>query len=167
MYNKILNFKRFITPRNIAIGLGVFGIFSTVKTMYKKRNRNIFVSYHSKNDAKYKNLLNAWKKNKDFEFDFHDHSVGISIKTNNESRIKAGITQKLNNSNLILCIVGEETHLRPMVNWELEKAKELNKKVIIVKIKSYYKSPKCLLNSKIKIINGFKKEAILKEIYNS
>ncbi len=159
--------KILLTPKNILIALGTTIAWGIGRSLYKKRNRKIFVSYHSKNDAKYKSLLNAWQKNKDFEFDFHDNSVGVSIKTNNESRIKAEITKKLNKSNLVLCIVGEKTYLRPMVNWELEKAKELDKKLIIVKIKSYYKSPKCLLNSKIRIINSFKKDAILKEIYKS
>jgi hypothetical protein len=143
----------------------MFGIVGWL--LYKQRKRKIFVSYHSKNDSKYKNLLNAWQKNQDFEFDFHDTSVGVSIKTTNESRVKAGITRKINESNLILCIVGEETHQRPMVNWELEKAKELGKKLIIVKIKSHYKAPECLLGSNIKILNRFKKEEIIEEIYKS
>lgn len=164
MYNKILNFQRYLTPKNIVAGLSTLAI---AIHLYKKRKRRIFVSYHSKNDAKYKNLLNAWQKNQDFKFDFHDTSVGVSIKTTNESRIKAGITRKLNESNLVLCIVGEETHQRPIVNWELEKANELGKKIIIVKIKSNYKSPEYLLNLGVTMIKGFKKEEILKEIYKS
>jgi len=164
MYNKVLNFKRLLTPKNILIGIGVFGL---IRIAYKKRKRKIFVSYHSKNDAYYKSLLNAWQKNSDFEFDFHDTSVGISIKTNNESRIKAGITKKLNQSNLVLCIVGKETNTREWIDFELKKAKELGKKIIIVKIKSNYKSPKCLLNLGVTMIKGFKKEPILKEIYKS
>jgi hypothetical protein len=150
------------------IRLGAIALLGmTGWSLYKKRKRKIFVSYHSKNDARYKNLLNAWQNNQDFEFDFHDNSVGISIKTDKEDRIKAGITSKLNKSNLLLCIVGKETHLRPMVNWELEKAKELGKKIIIIKIQYHYKTPKCLLSSNTKIINGFKKEEIVKEIYRS
>jgi|GEM_PF-2221910 len=162
MFN--LRIKKILTLKNIGI-ITIFGIMG--RTLYKKRKRKIFVSYHSKNDAYYKSLLNAWQKNSDFEFDFHDTSVGISIKTNNESRIKAGITKKLNQSNLVLCIVGKETNTREWIDFELKKAKELGKKIIIVKIKSNYKSPKCLLNLGVTMIKGFKKEPILKEIYKS
>ena len=147
--------------------LSIIGISLTSYYLYKKRKRKIFVSYHSKKEAKYKNILKAWQKNSNFDLDFHDKSVGISINTNNESRIKAGITKKLNESNLVLCIVGEETHLRPMVNWELQKAKELHKKILIVKTNSKYKTPTCLLNSNFTILNSFKKEEIIKEIYKS
>jgi len=80
--------------------LSIIGISLTSYYLYRKRKRKIFVSYHSKKEAKYKNILKAWQKNSNFDLDFHDKSVGISINTNNESRIKAGITKKLNESNL-------------------------------------------------------------------
>lgn len=147
--------------------LPIIGISLTSYFLYKKRRRKIFVSYHSKKEAKYKNMLKAWQKNSNFDLDFHDKSVGLSINTNNESRIKAGITKNLNESNLILCIVGEETHQRPMINWELEKAKELNKKILVVKTNNKYKTPECLLGSNIRIIKKFEKDLILKEIYKS
>lgn len=147
--------------------LSIIGISLISYFFYKKRRRKIFVSFHSKNEAKYRNMLKAWQKNSNFDLDFHDKSVGISINTNNESRIKAGITKKLNESNLVLCIVGEETHQRLMVNWELKKAKELHKKILIVKTNSKYKTPTCLLNSNLTILNSFNKEEIIKEIYKS
>lgn len=152
---------------NIKNILSIVGVSSFIYYIFRKRKRNIFVSYHSKNDAKYKSLLCAWQKNEYFEFDFHDKSIGISINSTNDSRIKAGITKKINESNLILCIVGKETHERPMVNWELEKAKELDKKIIVVKTNSKYKTPSCLLNSGIKILNKFEQKSIIKEIYKS
>lgn len=147
--------------------LPIIGISLTSYFLYKKRRRKIFVSYHSKKEAKYKNMLKAWQKNLNFDLDFHDKSVGISINTNNESRIKAGITKNLNESNLVLCIVGEETYQRPMINWELDKAKELGKKILVVKTNSKFKVPKCLLNSGIIILKKFEKEAILNAIYKS
>lgn len=148
MIKKVLHNKKFWIASSILVVVGI-------RHLYKKRNRKIFVSYHSKNDARYKNMLSAWNNNQEFEFSFDDKSVGISINSTDDSRIKAGITRKLNKSNLVLCIVGEETHKRPMVNWELQKAKELNKKIIVVKTKNYYKTPSCLLNSNIKILNKF------------
>lgn len=144
--------------------LAVGGYF--LKTLYTNRKRKIFISFHSKNDAKHKNLLNAWQENQDFEFNFHDKSVGISINSDNKDVIKKEISKKLNEANLIFCIIGERTNERAWVNWELEKAKELNKKIIATKIKHNYKSPKCLLNSGIQFIK-FEQEAILEAIRKS
>ena len=129
---------------------------------YKSRKRRIFVSYHSIKDANYKTMLNAWKMNDNFAFDFDDHSVGISINSEDESYIKKVITDRLHESNLVLCIIGKKTYERPFIDWELQKAKKLNKKIIAVKIKNNYKAPKCLLNSNIKFYK-FSKENTLKD----
>ena len=147
-----------------AIATTVVGYF--IYNKYKSRKRKIFVSFHSKRDAKYRNILKAWQKNKDFEFDFYDTSVGVSIKSEDDATVKRVISRKVNESNLILCIIGEETHKRPMVNWELEKAKELNIKIIASKIENHYKAPKCLLNSNIKF-EKFSEKNINAAIKNS
>ena len=134
--------------------------------LWKKRKRRIFVSYHSKNDAQYRKTLNMWSKNENFDFDFDDNSVGISINSESESVIKRGISRKINESNLIICIIGEDTHKRPLVNWELEKAQKLNKKIIPIKIKHNFKAPKCLLNQGINFIK-FEQKSIQNAIFKS
>lgn len=133
---------------------------------YKSRKRRIFISYHSQKNAQYKYTLNMWAKNQSVKFDFYDFSVGVSIKSKNESYIKKVITKKLNESNLVLCIIGEETHEREFIDWELEKAKELQKKIIAVKVNHRFKAPECLLNSNIKFEKYTRKD-IFKAIKNS
>lgn len=134
---------------------------------YKNRKRRIFVSYYHADDAKYKNTLKLWSKNSKFKFDFHDHSADVSIKSQNEGVIRQVISKKINQSNVVLCIVGENTHTREWVDWELKKAKELNKRIIVVKIKSTNKSPKCLLNSGVTFVKAFKEKDILDAINKS
>ncbi len=144
--------KEYLTLKNLIIFTGFSAIYTLISQKYKKRKRKIFVSYHYSKDSNYKNTLKMWAKNENIDFDFNDASVDIGIKSENESVIKQVISRKTNESDLVISLIGEETHLRPFVNWELEKAKELNKTIIAVKIKNNYKAPKCLLNSDIKFI---------------
>lgn len=53
----------------------------------------------------------------------------MSINTDKGDRIKAGITRKLNESNLVLCIVEEETYLDLQCNGNLKKQKSLGKRL--------------------------------------
>ncbi|NOR57661.1 MAG: TIR domain-containing protein [Sulfurimonas sp.] len=157
MMKELLNKKTFL------FGVAAL-ITSALAYIYKNRKRRIFVSYYHAEDSKYKNTLKMWSKNSDFNLDFYDHSADVSIKSTNEGVIRQVISTKINKSNLVICIVGKNTHSRKWVNWELEKAKKLNKRIIAVKIKSTYKSPEALLNSGTKFINSFNKKDILNAI---
>lgn len=96
--------------------------------------KKIFISYDYDNDKKYKNILKAWDANGTFDFSFHDYSADVSIKSTNASVIKSAISAKINHATYFLCIVGTETHKSDWVKWEIEKAVELNKKIVAVKM---------------------------------
>lgn len=95
--------------------------------------KNIFISYDYDNDRAYKNLLLAWDAHKQFEFDFTDHSADISINSTDAAVIKRAISYKISNADYFLCIVGKNTYGSNWVDWEIKKAVELKKKIIIVK----------------------------------
>jgi len=107
-------------------------------------SKTVFVSYHSaKEDTNHKNLLVAWSKNDNGHFDikFDDTSVGVSINSTNATYIKSVIKRKISDSSVFLCLIGENTHNSDWVKWEIDKAIELNKKIVAVKIDSTYTSP--------------------------
>ena len=131
---------------------------------YKNRKRKIFVSYYYADNHNYKNTLKMWCKNDEVDFHFYDESADVSIKSTDDGVIRQVISRKVNKSDLILCIIGEKTHKRKWVDWELEKAKDLNKRIIAVKIKSTYKSPESLLNSGVTFVKSFKQKDILNAI---
>lgn len=108
--------------------------------------KNIFISYDYDNDRAYKNLLLAWDAHKKFEFNFTDHSADISINSTNAAVIKRAITIKINNAKYFLCIVGKNTYKSNWVGWEIKKAVELKKKIIIVKTNKENLSPPSALN---------------------
>jgi len=63
------------------------------------------VSYDYDNDKRYRYLLSAWDANKQFDFEFDDHSTPY-INSEDAGRIKAAIAAKMKNANCLLVIVG-------------------------------------------------------------
>ncbi len=108
--------------------------------------KKVFISYDYDNDKEYKNLLKAWDANNKFDFNFHDHSADVSIDSTNAAAIKRAISAKIGSATYFLCLIGDKTHKSSWVKWEIEKAVELKKKIVSVKIKSTYKSPSEILS---------------------
>lgn len=132
--------------------------------------KKVCVSFDYENDRHYKNLLAAWDANSDFEFSFNDVTP-TEINSNDYSRVKAVLTQKISAATYLVVIVGQhanDNHPRKTeigdinwINWEINKAKELKKKLIGVKINKYYESPTALLNSGAKWAMSFSQKDII------
>jgi len=126
--------------------------------------KKIFISYDYDNDKHYKNLLLAWDKNSEFDFGFSDQSADVSIQSTDAAAIKRAISAKINAATYFLCIVGEKTSRSSWVSWEIEKAKELNKKLVAVKTSSGNTTPSELLNAGASWAMSFTFDAIKKAI---
>lgn len=135
--------------------------------------KKVCISFDYEHDKNYKNLLKAWDANTNFEFTFNDKTPD-EINTNNYSVVKGVLTKKIDSATYLLVIVGKYANqLHPRkdeigyinwINWEVSKAKELNKKLVAVKIDSSYKIPQALLNSGAKIAYSFTQESIIKAL---
>lgn len=108
--------------------------------------KKVFISYDYDNDRKYKNMLLAWDANSEFDFGFSDQSADVSIDSTDAAAIKRAISAKINDATYFLCLVGETTHKSSWVAWEIEKAVELKKKIVAVKISSTNTTPSGLYN---------------------
>ena len=138
--------------------------------------KKVCVSFDYENDRHYKNLLKAWDANSDFDFSFNDVTP-TEINSNNYSRVKAVITQKIDSATYLLVLVGKhanDTHPRKSeigcknwLNWEIKKAKELNKKIIGVKLDRSYTAPDELYGSGVSWALSFSQESIIKAINNA
>lgn len=129
----------------------------------------VFVSYRADDEGnRHKNLLVAWSKNKSRfpEIKFYDQSVGVSIKSEDANYIKRVIIDRIKKSDVFLCLIGENTGDSDWVNWEIEKASELNKKIVAVKIKKHYTTPLNLYGIGAKWALDFTYEAILGALEN-
>lgn len=135
--------------------------------MYKKK---VCISFDYEDDRQYKSLLEAWDANTNFEFSF-DNLTPTEINSDDYSRVKAVITQRINSADYLLVVIGKnanknhprrnEIGYKNWMNWEIAKAKELGKKLVAVKINSLYQSPDEILSSGAKWSMSFSKDGII------
>lgn len=135
--------------------------------------KKVFVSFDYENDKHYKFLLEAWDKNPNFDFTFADISSN-EINSDNVSRVKAGLTNKINESTRVLAIIGKEANKRHpdfqligdinWINWEINNAKKLGKKLVGVKIDRSYESPLAIKDCNASWAVSFTQDAILKAL---
>ncbi len=124
----------------------------------------IFISYDYDNDKHYKNLLVAWDKNSEFDFSFYDESVDVSVDSTDAAAIKRVISARIGGATHFLCLVGKKTQRSGWVAWEIEKAKELKKKLVAVKIDRENTSPSGLIGAGVSWAMSFTFDSIKKAI---
>ncbi len=139
-------------------------------------NKKVFVSFDYENDKHYKFLLNAWSSNSNFDFKFSDKSAH-EINSYNVSRVKAGLSTKIGDATYVLAIIGNEANKlhkdRELIgdlnwiNWEINKAKVLRKKLVAVKIDRSYGSPYAILNSNASWAMSFNQDSIIRALSNA
>lgn len=135
----------------------------------------VCVSFDYENDKYSRNAIRLWNENKYIDFDIIDKTPS-EIDTYNISRIKAGLTTKISESNILLVISGDyintlhrnrrEIGCINWQNWECQKALELNKKIILVKLKSSNEIPEELLGESREDVVGLELDKINRAISN-
>ena len=135
----------------------------------------ICISFDYENDKYSRFTIRLWNTNKNIDFDIIDKTPN-EIDTNNISRIKAGLTTKISESNILLVISGDDINAphknRSEIgcinwqNWECKKALELDKKIILVKLHSNNSIPTELLGEKREDVIGLELDKVKKAISN-
>ena len=128
--------------------------------------RKVFISFDY-DDIHYKNLLVAWDRNGYFDFSFYDGSVTVPVNSESAGPIRRVISQRIATCPRFLCIVGEHTYRSDWVAWEIDKAVELGRRLVAVKIKRSNTSPANLLNAGATWALSFTFDAIKKAFDNS
>jgi hypothetical protein len=86
-----------------------------------------YLCFDGDNDIHYFFLMKAWHHNqreffKDFSF-FDAHEINYARDTSKEESIKKQLLERLNNTNLFVLLIGEQTKfLYKFVRWEIEQA---------------------------------------------
>lgn len=130
---------------------------------------NVCISFDYENDKNSRNAIRLWNANKNIDFNINDKTPR-EIDTYRIDRIKAGLTSKISESDVLLVISGQYMNSlhrdRNLIgsinwqNWECKKALELNKKIILVKLSATSAIPEELYGEARLDVNGLELEKI-------
>ncbi|RYE52843.1 MAG: TIR domain-containing protein [Sphingobacteriales bacterium] len=101
----------------------------------ENKRRHLFISHHHQDDAEVTKLTNLLAKRGD---DIRNSSV--RMKPENQRRmdekrvsdevIKRILRIKISWASTVVVLIGKDTHTRPWVNWEIDKANEQGKRIV-------------------------------------
>ena len=101
----------------------------------ENNRRHVFISHHHADDAEVSNLTSLLAKK---GYDIRNSS--IRAKPANQRRLEQGLIteetlkrllrMKISWASVVVVLIGKETHARPWVNWEIEQAQKLNKRIV-------------------------------------
>lgn len=94
----------------------------------EKKMPRVFISFHIEDEAQV-NLLRYQAKTSD-QIEFIDYSVKEPF----DDKWKTRCTERIKQSSVVVIAIGEDTHSREAVLWEIRKAHELGKPVIGMRI---------------------------------
>ena len=97
--------------------------------------RHVFISHHHADDSQVSGLTNLLARN-----GYEIRNSSIRAKPANQRRldekrvsdrtIKRLLRMKMAWASTVVVLIGKETHKRPWVDWEINKAKELGKRIV-------------------------------------
>ena len=98
--------------------------------MRKSKTKNIFISHYHKDD---KHVQQLKKRLKDAGYNIRNSSVDSTKYKNTKPStkyIQRHLSRCIRWSGTFICLIGEKTHSRPWVNFEIKQANKYGKKVV-------------------------------------
>jgi hypothetical protein len=105
-----------------------------------------YICYDYDNDSHYKDSLSKWKYDAEIDFSFYEMTRNVSVESDDAEEIKRIILERIGEATYFLCLIGRQTYTNDWVAWEIEKAVELGKRLVIVQILPEYSPPDAILN---------------------
>jgi hypothetical protein len=125
--------------------------------------KNVFFSFDYDNDRHYSDLTRAWDASPDYDFSFHETYPKMAVDSMDAEATKRVLAQKIRTATHLLCIIGKYTY-SGWVPWEINKAKELKKKLVGVKINRDNTTPAALVGSGAAWAMSFTLDEVLKAL---
>jgi MTH538 TIR-like domain (DUF1863) len=127
---------------------------------YHPRRRRVFLSFHGEDLAQVRGFrLMAHAPN--VEVDFFDRNLE-PINSAHIPYVKQGILEKIRRAEVVICLIGNGTAWREMVDWELNRAVELGKGVCGVRLKrSHGRTPPLLMQIRAPVASWGDTQAII------
>ena len=99
------------------------------------KRRHVFISHHHADDAKVDQLTDLLRRR-----DNDVRNSSVRMKPANQRRMDEGrvkdetirrlLRMKISWATTVVVLIGNETHSRPWVNWEIEEAKRQGKRIV-------------------------------------
>jgi hypothetical protein len=111
------------------------------------KKRRVFLSFHS-DDLRKVQGVRLMFHNSSLELDLDDTISRRAVRSENESYVKTALRQRIVNSDVVVCIVGNGTGWRDWVDWELKTALEEGIPICGLRIPETYGRIPDLLNDR-------------------
>lgn len=99
------------------------------------KQKNVFISHHHGDDRHVDSFQGMLGRG-----DYHVRNSSVRMKPANERRVKEGrvsdntikrlLRMKMRWASTVVVLIGPKTHTRPWVNWEIEQAHKLGKRIV-------------------------------------
>ncbi len=104
------------------------------------KRRHLFISHHHQDDAEVTNLTNLLASK---GYDIRNSSVRmkpenqrrVEEKRVSENVIERILRMKISWATTVVVLIGKDTHTRPWVNWEIDRANEQGKRIVGVYVR--------------------------------
>ncbi|MCD9576335.1 TIR domain-containing protein [Flavobacterium soyae] len=99
-------------------------------------SKNVFISHHHKDDQSVSDFTKLLKGK---DYDLRNSSIRITKEKNKErlenkqipkATLERLLTMKMRWAGTVVVLIGSQTHSREWVNWEIEQASKLGKRII-------------------------------------
>ena len=122
--------------------------------------RHVFLSFVEE-DLDLVRLFRGQAKNENNELEFSDYSVQEPFDSLNAAYIQGQITNLINRASVAVCLIGNTTHRSRWVDWEMEKAQELGKGIVGVRLHSTFQDvPPSIFNFDYDVVDWDIREII-------
>ena len=135
--------------------------------------KKVFVSYDYSTDKHFKQLLESWEEDPEFEFQFCIEPP-LDINTENIAHVKAELTARIHSASHTLVIVGkhankDDRHAKLIghknwINFEIFHSRQHQNKIVAVKLDVNHELPDELLKAHVAWAPEFKKEHVIKAL---
>ena len=114
--------------------------------------RRVFLSFDS-DDIQQIRGLRFLVANPNYDLEFYDESLKISIDSHQAEYIKTVIRDKIKRASVTLCLVGHNTHKSSWVDWELNESERQDNSIVAMMLKGVDKAifPKYLRDNSITV----------------
>ena len=95
-----------------------------------------YVSFDADTDMHYYRLMQAWKSNRNIDFNFYNvHDINPNPRLTSEVSIKRQLQRRFADTKNFILLVGNQTrYLYRYVRWEIKRAIELDLPIIVVNL---------------------------------